>query len=118
MRAFTVLLIACLLSACSAQSHDLSLGQLTYRDIVLYKINEYKYGFPFIVRTSEIEYPEPGQQNFAYISAIYVKDHYTDGNGGYPIVKSGGVGQKFVKLKLKSQRGHGFNFTVTIYGKY
>lgn len=118
MRAYTVISLFCLLAAASCQSHDLFLGQLSYGDLLVYKINEYKYGFPFIVRTSDIEFPEPGQRSIAYISAVYIKDHYTDGNGGYPIVKSGGVGQKFLKLKLKSQRGHGFNFTVSIYGRY
>ncbi|CAH2058263.1 unnamed protein product, partial [Iphiclides podalirius] len=121
MRQASVCILLCVLAAAcqsAAQSHDLVLGQATYGDVVIYKVNEYKYGFPFFVRTSVLEYPEPGQTNFAYIKAIYVKDNDRDGTGGYPTVSAGGIGQRFVKIKLKSQRGYGLNFTVTIYGRY
>lgn len=117
MRASLVFLLFCAVAA-YGQSHDLNIGQATFGDVIIYKANEYKYGFPLIVRTSILEYPEPGQHNYAYIKAIYVKDNERDGSGGYPMVSSGGVGQRFVKLKLKSQRSYGFNFTVTIYGRY
>ncbi|CAH0714892.1 unnamed protein product, partial [Brenthis ino] len=118
MRVLTVLSFVCFIAAAFCQSHDLVVGQANYGDVILYKVNEYKYGFPLIVRTSTIEYPEAGQHNFAYIRAIFVKDNYIDGTGGYPTISAGGVGQRFVKIKLKSQRGNGFNFTVTIYGRY
>ncbi|CAG9792501.1 unnamed protein product [Diatraea saccharalis] len=118
MRAFTIITLLYLFSAYYCQSHDLALGQATYGDVVIYKVNEYKYGFPMIVRKSTLEYPEPGQTNFAYIKAIYIKDNDKDGSGGYPTIAAGGVGQRFVKMKLKSQRGNGFNFTITIYGRY
>ncbi|CAG9578641.1 unnamed protein product [Danaus chrysippus] len=118
MRVLTLLSLLCLIAAGYCQSHDLAVGQATYGDVIIYRVNEYKYGFPLVVRTSILEYPEPGQHNFAYIRAIYIKDHYNDGNGGYPTISAGGVGQRFVKIKLKSQRSHGFNFTVTIYGRY
>ncbi|XP_023937341.1 probable salivary secreted peptide [Bicyclus anynana] len=118
MRVLAILSLLCVLALGSCQSHDLVLGQATYGDVVVYKVNEYKYGFPLIVRTSTIEFPEPGTHNFAYIKSIYVKDNYIDGTGGYPTISAGGVGQRFVKIKLKSQRSHGFNFTITIYGRY
>lgn len=118
MRFLLLLSVLCLLAASSAQSHDLIIGQAAYGDVVIFKAHECKYAFPLFVRTTDLEYPEPGQHNFAYIKAIYVKDNERDGSGGYPILKAGGVGQRFVKLKLKSQRGGGFNFTVTIYGRY
>ncbi|CAG4966121.1 unnamed protein product [Colias eurytheme] len=118
MRFLSLITLLCLAAAASAQSHDLVLGQATYGDVIIFKQNESKYGFPFIVRTSIIEYPEPGQNNFAYIKAIYIKDNERDGTGGYPTISAGGIGQRFAKIKLKSQRGNGFNFTVTIYGRY
>ncbi|KAJ0171286.1 hypothetical protein K1T71_012836 [Dendrolimus kikuchii] len=117
MKLLTIALF-CLFTLAYGQSHDLLLGQPTYGDVVIYKYNEYKYGFPLIVRTSYIEYPEYGTTNFAYIKAIYVKDNDKDGSGGYPMIAAGGVGQRFVKIKLKSQRSYGFNFTITIYGRY
>lgn len=113
-----LLLLAALFAVNSCQSHDLIVGQVTYGDVVLHKENIHKYGFPFIIRTSVVEYPLPGMHNFAQIRAVYAKDHYIDGSGGYPTISAGGINQKFVKLKLKSQRHHGFNFTVTIYGRY
>ncbi|XP_063394709.1 probable salivary secreted peptide [Cydia fagiglandana] len=119
MRALTVSLsFLCLFAAYSCQSHDLVVGQTAYGDVALYKVHEVKYGFPFFVRTSIIEYPEPGLHNFAYIRAIHIKDNDRDGSGGYPTISAGGIGQRFVKIKLKSQRGGGLNFTVTIYGRY
>lgn len=118
MRLTVALSLLCLFVATYAQSHDLTLGQATYGDVVIYKVTENKYGFPLFVRTSILEYPEPGNHNFAVIRAIYIKDNYRDGTGGYPIISAGGVGQRFVKIKFKSQRGNGFNFTVTIYGRY
>lgn len=118
MRFLSLFSVLCLLAATSCQSHDLIMGQATYGDVIIFKANECKYGFPFMVRTSDIEYPEAGQHNFAFIKAIFVKDNERDGTGGYAVVKSGGVGQRYVKLKLKSQRGYGFNFTVTVYGRY
>ncbi|XP_041971623.1 probable salivary secreted peptide [Aricia agestis] len=118
MKAPILFCVLGILAAAYCQSHDLAVGQATYGDVVIYKANECKYGFPFIVRSSIIEYPEPGLTNFAYIRAIYIKDNDRDGSGGYPTISAGGVGQRFVKIKLKSQRGNGFNFTVTIYGRY
>lgn len=118
MRLLSIFTLFCVLAAGYTQSHDLVLGQATYGDVIIYKVNESKYGFPFFVRTSILEYPEPGQTNFAYIKAIFIKDNDKDGTGGWPTVSAGGIGQRFVKIKLKSQRGYGLNFTVTIYGRY
>lgn len=118
MRFLTLSAALCFLAGSLAQSHDLLIGQAAYGDIVIYKSNECKYAFPLMVRTTDVEYPEPGHQNFAYIKSIFVKDNEEDDTGGYPMLKDGGVGQRFVKIKLKSQRGYGFNFTVTIYGRY
>ncbi|XP_053620099.1 probable salivary secreted peptide [Plodia interpunctella] len=118
MRALTFISLLCFIAAVSCQSHDLVIGKPGFGDVIIYRINEYKYGFPFIVRSSTIEYPEPGHYNLAYISSIYVKDNEYDGSGGYPTISAGGVGQRFAKIKLKSQRGNGFNFTITIYGRY
>lgn len=118
MRALSLISLLCVLAAASAQSHDLVLGAASYGDVVIYKVNEYKYGFPLIIRKTTLEFPEQGRTNFAIIKAIYVKDNEKDGTGGYPTIAAGGVGQRFVKIKLKSQRGSGFNFTVTVYGRY
>ncbi|CAB3226113.1 unnamed protein product [Arctia plantaginis] len=103
---------------CYTQSHDLMLGQPNYGDLPVYRFDQCKYGFPLITRSSIIEYPGGQLSNIPYITAIYVKDNLEDGSGGYASLLEGGVGQRFVKIKLKSQQGGGFNFTVTIYGRF
>ncbi|CAH0714893.1 unnamed protein product, partial [Brenthis ino] len=118
MRVLTVLTFVCFIAAAFGQSHHLVVGQANYGDVILYRITEHKYGFPFIVRTSTIEYSVPGHNNFGLIRAIDIKDNWTDGTGGYATILAGGVGEQFVKIQLKSQRGNGFKFTVTIYGRY
>lgn len=52
----------------------------------------------------------------ARITYIKCTDQYVNDNGGYATLLGGGVGYNDVKIHLKSQRGHGFNFIVQIYG--
>lgn len=94
------------------------MGQATYGDVLVYRFDQCKYGFPLIIRSSIVEYPEGPLSNIPYITAIHVKDNLEDDSGGYASILEGGVGQRFVKIKLKSQRGGGFNFTVSIYGRF
>lgn len=63
-----------------------------------------------------IRYPSYGYSN-ATIKYVSVNDLKTDGTGGYPYLKQGGVGYRNVTIYLKSQRNHGLHFNVTIYGK-
>lgn len=51
------------------------------------------------------------------ITQIVVTDIYTDGDGGYASLKSGGPGMDFAVIHLKSQRGHGYHFTIDFYGQ-
>lgn len=51
------------------------------------------------------------------ITFIDIKDQYQDGNGGYASLLNGGPGNKDVTMHFKSQRNHGFNFIVEIFGK-
>nr|QTY40870.1 venom polypeptide precursor [Doratifera vulnerans] len=118
MRALTVILLFSICSACHSQSHDVTLGRAQPGDVLLYKGEEWKYGFPLFIRTTLFEFPKPNTGNIAYISAIIIRDHYYDGTGGFASIKAGGVGQNFVKIELKSQRHHGFRFTISIYGQF
>lgn len=72
---------------------------------------------PLIKRKTIVDFPEKDHSNFATIEAIYVKDNNKHSTA-YASVTAGGIGQKFAKIKLKSDRGDGFNFTITIYGRY
>nr|QTY40868.1 venom polypeptide precursor [Doratifera vulnerans] len=118
MRVTLKILVFCLCSVNYSMTHDLVVGRALPSDILLYKVNEWKRGFPLMVRSSTIKYPETKANNYVYISAIYVQDHYYYGHEGYPSIKSGGVGQSSVSIKLKTQRSHGMNFTIFIHGRY
>ena len=51
------------------------------------------------------------------ITQVSALDMQTDGNGATATWLGGGNGYDKITLKFKSQRGHGINFRVEIYGK-
>ncbi|KAG7206236.1 hypothetical protein KM043_003628 [Ampulex compressa] len=51
------------------------------------------------------------------ITQIKALDQKTNGNGAYASIVRGGLGHSNVTMKFKSQRGHGINFRVELYGK-
>lgn len=116
MRVITIITFLCVLV--DVYGHDLILGMVSRGDVILFRTNEYKHGFPFFVRESIVEYPPDGEEISAMITAILVKDNDGMDYGGYVKVNSGGIGQRFVSIELKSQRGNRLNFNITIYGKY
>ena len=67
--------------------------------------------------TRDVKYPAKGQMGVRNITAIYCYDQYQNGNGGYASLYAGGPGYNHTTIHLKSQRGHGFNFIIEIYGK-
>ena len=54
---------------------------------------------------------------YEVITQVVALDQKTNGNGAFATVLSGGPGYQTVRLKFKSQRGHGINFLVQIYGR-
>ena len=40
----------------------------------------------------------------------------TNGTGAKPTLDSGGIDEKFVKIGIEGQNGHGFHFKITIKG--
>nr|WDQ26750.1 venom peptide [Acharia stimulea] len=118
MRTLTVLiLLFAFYSTTCFQSHDLILGNARTGDRVLFMGNEKKYGFPFVTRTTDFVFPEQGVSNYARITSINIKDKFTNGKGGTATIVDGGLGQTFVKIKFTSQRGHGYDFDVNIFGQ-
>ncbi|KAI8128492.1 putative salivary secreted peptide [Lucilia cuprina] len=51
------------------------------------------------------------------ITQIQVTDQYKNGNGGYATLKDGGPSTNYAVIHLKSQRNHGYNFIIDIYGQ-
>ncbi|KPJ03564.1 hypothetical protein RR46_01635 [Papilio xuthus] len=68
-----------------------------------------KKGLPLQKRVEEIEIKAPKNKT---IQAVVVKD--LKGNGE-SYIKRGGIGMDSVTLKLKSEKGHGFKFSVDVY---
>lgn len=50
------------------------------------------------------------------ITRIVVTDQYDNGNGGYAKLKDGGPSTNYAIIHFKSQRNHGYNFVIDIYG--
>lgn len=66
---------------------------------------------PFIKREEEIyfEYPLGDQK----IKGIAIKDLLN--SNAEPSINRGGLGLNFVNIKLKSERGSGYNYLIEIY---
>ncbi|XP_075222520.1 putative salivary secreted peptide [Lycorma delicatula] len=97
-------------------SHNLILGQRTWGDRLLFHQVVDVHRKLFRKVTYDVKYPS-GSYGNANISCITVIDLKSDGTGGYPYLKSGGVGYRSALINLLSQRSHGLHFNVTVYGK-
>lgn len=67
-------------------------------------------------REKIIRYPPIGGGN-EIITGVRIKDLDTYGQGGFAHINGGGIGSKFVEIKLYSPRNRGFKFQVNIYGR-
>lgn len=71
-------------------------------------------------REKIIEYPKdlPSGYNHHYtISALRIYNRFYDGNTATVNILDGGIGRQYVKIKLSSKFGKGFNYLVQIYGR-
>ncbi|XP_014255971.1 probable salivary secreted peptide [Cimex lectularius] len=98
------------------KSHNAFFGtRLPHQDQLLYMEHARAGGRWLRVVTYPMSYPNPGDVR-GIISYIEVLDQFTDGTGGCPFLKSGGIGKDHVSLALKSQRSSGLDFVVRIFG--
>ncbi|XP_017493119.1 PREDICTED: probable salivary secreted peptide [Rhagoletis zephyria] len=90
-------------------------GQRGYYDRLLFSTQ--------VVRASEfmrkfsvdVEYPAKYAYNPYTISQVVAIDHKRK-DGGYAQLRKGGPGYRNVTLHIKSERNHGLNYTIQIYG--
>ncbi|CAG9767131.1 unnamed protein product [Ceutorhynchus assimilis] len=84
------------------------------KPVILYNQEVTKTGHFLQIQEENLRVPLVG---FApkNISCITVVNQMSDINGGFPYIKSGGVGYTYVDLYLKSQKNKGFDFRVTVY---
>lgn len=100
-----------------AQSNNFETGYKEVGDRQLHYEIVQKSSSILQVVTRDITFPAAGQLNNATISYIRALDQYINGDGGYCSLLNGGVNLKQVTLHFKSQRGHGFNFILEIWGR-
>lgn len=96
------------------KTHNLRVGSRTPGDELLFQKNivkESKWLRKVIVEETF------NMPTYSIITLVEALDQKTNGNGAYASLTNGGPGSQNVKLRFKSQRGHGINFVVKIYGR-
>lgn len=101
-----------------SRNHNIIMGSPKIEDYLLFKMDIFKVGIPMTRRKSVVEYPEPGIARYYVIMAIMVTDTMLNHTGGYATIAAGGVGQRFVKIKLSSKKESSFAFSIKIYGRH
>ncbi|KAK9507206.1 hypothetical protein O3M35_007114 [Rhynocoris fuscipes] len=105
-------------TACgSGPTHDLLLGQRLPGDRLLYSTHETMESSILRKKVRDIYWPTNQHPGYSTITRIEVYDQITNGQGGCAFLSDGGVGNNFVKLHLKTQRGGKFDFLINIYGR-
>ncbi|EFA01092.1 hypothetical protein TcasGA2_TC004015 [Tribolium castaneum] len=99
-------------------SGDVIIGQIGYLDRLLFNQIYYKPRRSWSGREKIIEYPKDmtGKHNYETINSIRIYNKFYDGLDSKAKILSGGVGSRFVKIKLSSKRNKGFKYLVQIFG--
>ncbi|CAD7086116.1 unnamed protein product [Hermetia illucens] len=119
MKHLVIVLLAVLAYfACNSSASNSTWGHIGPYDPILDHAIVVKKGKWLRIVTKDYDYPKKGGYNYKNITGIRVIDQYTNGNGGMATLLKGGPGFRNVTIHLKSQRSHGFNFIVDIYGRH
>lgn len=95
------------------KSHNFSTGVRHWDDKLLFKTN--------VIEPSKLLRKVVVERTFnvtGYISEVAAYDHKNDGTGAHVALLAGGPQARYVTLRFKSERGHGINFDVEIYGTH
>ncbi|XP_046604699.1 probable salivary secreted peptide [Neodiprion virginianus] len=95
-------------------SHHLIVGTRLFADRLLSQQVVRKSSSWLQIVTKEVTFHTLNRENITQVKAL---DQKTNGNGAYASITYGGPGNRNVTLRFKSQRGHGINFVVEIYGR-
>lgn len=96
------------------KSHNLVLGNRMPGDRLLYKEHIVKGSLWLKIVTVERTYNASTWERITMIEAL---DKDTNGNGAYASILNGGLGHSNVTIGLKSQKSHGINFIIQLYGR-
>ncbi|XP_044257380.1 uncharacterized protein LOC123006732 [Tribolium madens] len=98
---------------------DVIIGNIGNLDRLLFNQAYYKPSRLWSSREKIIEYPKDGKYGYnshETISSIRIYNQFNNGLDSKAEILSGGVGSKFVKIKLSSRRNKGFRYLVHIFG--
>ncbi|CAH1403640.1 unnamed protein product [Nezara viridula] len=98
------------------RTHNFYFGRKTPSLSLLY--SKHVYADSKILRKISVDaiFPTNGTLPLGQIHYIEALDQTSEGTGGCVYIKNGGVGNSFVTLHVKSQRGYGLNFYLFVYG--
>ncbi|XP_018897694.2 probable salivary secreted peptide [Bemisia tabaci] len=97
-------------------NHSLILGQRRYGDSLIHTDVAKKTSKWFRIVETDIKFPSNGAKNTKTINYLQVLDRKANGHSGWPYLTQGGIGFKNVSLHFTSERGHGFDFLIYVYG--
>ncbi|XP_013110310.1 probable salivary secreted peptide [Stomoxys calcitrans] len=100
------------------KSHHVTFGAQGPREVHLGRFTAMEKFKPMqIVEGKFIYSVKPNDLHYdRTITRIVVTDQYDNGNGGYATLKDGGPSTNYAVIQFKSQRNHGYNFIIDIYG--
>ncbi|CAH1371938.1 hypothetical protein MTP99_013413 [Tenebrio molitor] len=106
----------------STPNGDIIVGQIGYMDRLLFNEMYRKERRWWSGREKTIEYPKdlPGKYSLnrhETITAIRIYNKFYDGLHSEAKISSGGVGHRYVKIKLSSGWNKGFQYLVQIFGR-
>ncbi|XP_018401030.1 PREDICTED: probable salivary secreted peptide [Cyphomyrmex costatus] len=96
------------------KSHHLIVGYRMAGDRVVLKENIIKNSSWMKVQIVEKTFNISRNERITLVEAL---DQKTNGNGAHASILNGGPGHNFVSMRFKSQRGHGVNFALNLYGR-
>ncbi|XP_045782446.1 uncharacterized protein LOC123879020 [Maniola jurtina] len=106
-----ILLVAVvLLAVCSVRGEHLVVGDIGPRTILAKEATAEYSAFPFMKRVKTFFYSDPRNRRIVGIQAIDMLHSKASVN-----ITAGGLGQPFVNLRMKSERGSGLQYSIGIY---
>ncbi|XP_073988052.1 probable salivary secreted peptide [Rhodnius prolixus] len=100
-------------------SHDLKVGKRGFNDVLLFQKTVSKSNWkPWGTVSEDVSFPVKKEHRVKrVITEIDAIDLDKNDKGGYAYITKGGVNYNNVTIHFKSQKGLGFNFVLTIYGR-
>ncbi|XP_047530332.1 uncharacterized protein LOC125066330 [Vanessa atalanta] len=109
MKTVSIIFIVFASCLCVSYCKDLIVGTSFNNRLIWQEKAEY-VSIPLKKRVKEVFFADPGQQ---IIKGIIARDlDHTDASA---TITSGGVGQSYANIRLKSERGSGLNYQLEIY---